>query len=417
MKTIKIFLVALVGVLAVSCYNDFDTPKPAKLYTDEDMALMGLTEVSIKEVKDKFGPISGTGTNDSFATTKTLKFGTLTSDEESFDGLSAWPEAANYYIKGKVTSSDRQGNIYKSLFIDDGTAGIELKLYSGLYLEYFLNLDTKESQWVYVRLDGLYLGNYRMMLSIGGAPSDGINMAGTHKYYANSNVDNPKVAAKNFFPGERTKLDASNIIEANTTNYTSLGQEALGRLVYFKDVKIKYAGVTYQNPDPSSSTGWGEDIVKPGMLNGSNTNPYPSWIVTDWGTPEFGTWYRWAYNRNNVRLYGSVIMVHNEAAEYTSDPGVYSIRTSGYSQFAMNPIPADGSQGNVLGIYGIYSKQSTFEGGKYDYAQYQISVSRIEDLDFKKETLLTDEWIKHNTPSTSYSPNVKNNGDDSDATE
>ena len=42
-----------------------------------------------------------------------------------------------------------------------------------------------KSQWVYVRLDGLYLGNYRMMLSIGGAPSDGINTAGNHKFYAN----------------------------------------------------------------------------------------------------------------------------------------------------------------------------------------------------------------------------------------
>ena len=58
-----------------------------------------------------------------------------------------------------------------------------------------------------MRLDGLYLGNYRMMLSIGGAPSDGINTAGNHKFYANSNLDNPKVAALNVFRGEYTTLD------------------------------------------------------------------------------------------------------------------------------------------------------------------------------------------------------------------
>lgn len=93
-----------------------------------------------------------------------------------------WPEASKYYIKGKVISSDRQGNIYKSLYIYDdgewdgddqtGKAGIELKLYNGLYLDFLLDLASKpiKSQWVYVRLDGLYLGNYRMMLSIGGAP-------------------------------------------------------------------------------------------------------------------------------------------------------------------------------------------------------------------------------------------------------
>ena len=236
MKSLKIALAALVGLVAVSCYNDFDTPAPQKLYVDDDMAAMGLTRITIAEVKEKFGPISNTGTNDNFSTTKTLKFGTRTSEEakvytdEDFAGMkhisiadvkqmfldehkslggtgsnSSWgdtkyvqigqsPDGLDYYIKGKVISSDRQGNIYKSLYIYDGTAGIELKLYNGLYLDFLLDLASKpiKSQWVYVRLDGLYLGNYRMMLSIGGAPSDGINTAGNHKFYANSNLDNPK---------------------------------------------------------------------------------------------------------------------------------------------------------------------------------------------------------------------------------
>ena len=79
-----------------------------------------------------------------------------------------------------------------------------------------------------------------------------------------------------------------------------------------------------------------------------------------------------------------------EQSGCTALPGVYSIRTSGYSQFAMQPIPKDGAVGTVLGIYAIYSKQSTFTGGERDYAQYQISVSRLEDLDFKAEDLLTE---------------------------
>ena len=121
MKSLKIALAALVGLVAVSCYNDFDTPAPQKLYTADDMAAMGLTRITIAEVKEKFGPISNTGTNDNFSTTKTLKFGTRTSEEAKFDGLMEWPEASKYYIKGQVISSDRQGNIYKSLYIyDDG---------------------------------------------------------------------------------------------------------------------------------------------------------------------------------------------------------------------------------------------------------------------------------------------------------
>ena len=398
MKSLKITLAVLIGLVAVSCYNDFETPAPLKLYTADDMAAMGLTRITIAEVKEKFGPISNTGTNDNFATTKTLKFGNLTSEETKFEGMSGWPEASKYIIKGKVISSDPQGNIYKSLYIYDATAGIELKLYNGLYLDFLLDLGAKpiKSQWVYVRLDGLYLGNYRMMLSIGGAPSDGINTAGNHKYYANSNLDNPKVAALNVFRGEYTTLEPSDIKEVDASNYTSLGEADLGRLVRFNKIKIRYAGVKNQ-----------DGVTPAGLKSGSNENPYPSWIVTDWGTPIFGAWYRWAYNSSeqNVRLYGSVLMSYNDAAQYTSDPGVYS-------QFAMNRIPKDGTEGTVLGIYGIYAKQSDFQGGSNDWAQYQISVSRIEDLDFPPESLLSEEWIRANTPASSLTPPVKNGGDD-----
>ena len=124
MKSLKIALAALVGLVAVSCYNDFDTPAPQKLYVDDDMAAMGLTRITIAEVKEKFGPISNTGTNDNFSTTKTLKFGTRTSEEAKFDGLMEWPEASKYYIKGKVQSSDEEGNVYKSLYIYDGEQAI-----------------------------------------------------------------------------------------------------------------------------------------------------------------------------------------------------------------------------------------------------------------------------------------------------
>ena len=380
MKSLKITLAVLVGALAAGCYNDFDTPAPRKIYTDTDMTALGLEHVTIKAVKDYFGNTSGTGENDEWSDTQTVKFGELTPEETDFVGLRSWPAAANYYIKGKVISSDRQGNIYKSLHIYDGTAAIELKLYNGLYLDYYLDLNTMESQWVYVRLDGLYLGNYRMMLSIGGAPSDSNNTAGKHKFYANSNLDNPKIAKLSVFPGERVKLEASDILDVDASNYqTALGKDQLGRLVRFNGVKVRYAGVPNQNHEQTTA-----------LKNGTYDSTFPTWIVTDSGTPQNAPWYHWAYNINNIRLYGSVLISYNDAAVYTSDPGVYSIRTSGYSQFAMQPIPKDGAVGTVLGIYAIYSKQSTFTGGERDYAQYQISVSRLEDLDFKAEDLLTE---------------------------
>ena len=162
---LKIALTLAVGIVLAGCYNDFDNPAPAKVYTDKDFTETGAEIISIKDLKAKFYEKWGHDANG-------LGRRVVIEDD--------------VVIKGKVISSDAEGNVYKSLYIYDGTAAIELKLYNGLYLDYLLDLDNMKSQWVYVRLDGLYLGNYRMMLSIGGAPSDGINTAGTHKYYANS---------------------------------------------------------------------------------------------------------------------------------------------------------------------------------------------------------------------------------------
>ena len=65
-------------------------------------------------------------------------------------------------ICGQVASEDRSGNIYKSLYLQDATGGIELKIgKSALYNDY------KPGQWVYVKCEGLTLGNYSGMLQIG----------------------------------------------------------------------------------------------------------------------------------------------------------------------------------------------------------------------------------------------------------
>ncbi len=68
----------------------------------------------------------------------------------------------NVIIKGQVTTSDKQGNIYKSLYIQDETGGIELKLgKNALYNSY------KPGQWVYVDCNGLTVGKYNGMPQLG----------------------------------------------------------------------------------------------------------------------------------------------------------------------------------------------------------------------------------------------------------
>ena len=447
MKNSRLFLVATLCMLFAGCYNDFDTPAPAKVWTDEELEALELRQISIKEVKDKFisvfGSLENTGSNKSWSDTKTLKLGAPSSTiEAGFANLQFWEEAAGYYIKGKVISSDAQGNVYKSLYIDDGTAAIELKLCGTLFTTYKLDLGSYDSSWVYVKLKDLYLGNYRMMLSLGDGPSNALNTGLSNKYYANSNFEsielwhnlgNPEF--NRVLPGAPCRLveasiddvvvdttpseEKPNIIVVNSSNYAKLSAnntaagthyyDHFGRLIRFQGVTIRYANVTYRDEqrdangnivrDAEGNIVWGDEIKAPAF--GTNGDPFPNWVVTDSGSPVFSAWYYWAYSRENVSLYGAVLMLLNENATGSDDAGAYSIRTSGYSRFAMRRVPRNGTVGNVLGIYSIYSQRLN------DYAQYQITVNRIEDLDFPEDSLVSQEWIDRNTPEGSYNPPVK----------
>lgn len=65
-------------------------------------------------------------------------------------------------IGGQVTSSDASGNVYRTMYIQDETGGIEIKLgLTGTYNDY------KLGQWVYVKCLGLTLGDYEGMLQVG----------------------------------------------------------------------------------------------------------------------------------------------------------------------------------------------------------------------------------------------------------
>lgn len=65
-------------------------------------------------------------------------------------------------IEGTIISNDKQGNFYKSLFIDDGTAAIEVKLNkTTLYNDY------KLGQKIVVYCNNLYLGDYGGQIQLG----------------------------------------------------------------------------------------------------------------------------------------------------------------------------------------------------------------------------------------------------------
>ena len=417
MKQYKLILVALLGLFITSCYNNFEQPKATFIYDDQTFQALNpdLEHISIADLKAIFGPTSKTGDTGSVGTqkgieeggnaTKYIHFvGNPEKECTDFELENGWYNTGNYYIKGKVISNDEQGNIYKSLYIFDGTGAIELKLTNGLFLDYPCNLDTKETMWVYVKVRDLYLGNFRMMLSLGDIPTSSYNSYGSYKYYANSNIVSQNKVRLHVFPGEKTTLtesstdETADIFEVDKNTYSKIHgantEKFLGRLIRFKGLKVHYAGVAYPEADGT--------ITTPAPLkNGSFDQIYPSWLATSGiqetlPTTPGGTitqvvnrpWYHYAYSRNNVALYGSICLTYRTdltdgAEHYTSDHGIYMLRTSGYSRFAGNYAPKYGSEGDVLAIYQIYSKQSDYTGGLNDYSTYQIAINRVEDAQFE----------------------------------
>ena len=416
----RLFLLIAVAFTAVGCYEEFGAVAPRQLYDDiafEDM-FPEAERISIAELKyaynDKFGGISNNGVNSGWNNTKYAIVG-----EDIFEGH-------DVYIKGKVTSDDTEGNVYKSLYIQDETTGIELKLNNNVGVRY------KKGTWVYVRLSGLYLGNYRMMLSLGGAPSESWNKAGEHKFYANSNIELQEVVDRYVFPGrkceEGIKVGAFeewqryapevDIITVTPDNYEEVFSPAkiemegkfygaektdsngvtrkvfeisqrelmFGRLMRFEGLECHYAGVTNQ-----------DGVTNPALKSGSFDNIYPSWLYTDPRPTVSKAWYHWAFKEEITgrSLYGSVLFTYNPSATVCSENGVYALRSSGYSRFARQNVCKDGEKATITAIYGIYAQKSTYAGNADDYASYQLTISSISDIEFENgaAALLTDEQV------------------------
>ena len=415
MRFTKLSIIALVALLATSCYEKFDTPTIPAEMTDAQMQEQGMTLITIAEMKEMFFPLDNSGSTNSQAETKYKRFVLNKSECTDYEIANNRYIVGNYYIKGKVISNDEQGNIYKSLHIFDGTAAIELKLTNGLFADFPCNLDTKESCWVYVRLAGLYLGSFRMMLSLGDIPTESLNAYGIYKYYANSNIISPNKVAKHVFKGANCTLtegknstDDIYVVDNYNESKSIYNANFLGRLIRFNNLTVTYRGVKNE-----------KGITPyPALTSGSNTNIYPSWLCTSGITVDGAVqyvvskpWYKLAYSINNISLYGSVALCYPEAMSSThcSTPGFYTARTSGYSRFGGNFVPEDGATGSLLAIYAIYSHSYNFNQTTKDQSgAFQLTANRFQDFLPEYYNSLTEEqiaarnaWIEANTPEES----------------
>lgn len=336
-KFLKIAFALALGVLVTGCYDDFDNPAPAKVYTDEDFTETGARIIPIRELKQYFYNAWGSGAEG-------LGRRVVIDDD--------------VVVKGKVISSDAEGNVYKSLYIYDGDQAIELRLMNDNYVNYPLG------QTVYVKARGLSLASYRYMLSLGTGPAlepDGTfpnDNPNVHDFSAsgNSNIPTTEMVQEYVFRGEPGTITDEDIIFVDKDNYkTVLNDGLLGCLIRFEGLRSCYATV-----DSNSYPTYLENV------DGVYTNKY---------YPDEGLPITWAYNYDNTKYYGSSLFTYAAGTPTTLESGSYVVRVSGYARFALKELPADNATANITAIYTKYSSRT---GG---FITYQLLVSNYRDIE------------------------------------
>ena len=154
--------------------------------------------------------------------------------EDSYDSI---PVGSNIVICGYVTTSDEWGNNYKYINIQDGTGAIQIKIDNkALYRKY------SPGQRVYVKCDGLVLGDYRKLPQLGFWANGQMQPIPSFKAYLYLFPDGTPVEGPD--PIEMSSIPAANNIPATMYNC----------LVCLNGATFVEGGMaTFSNPGASTS--------------------------------------------------------------------------------------------------------------------------------------------------------------------
>lgn len=265
-------------------------------------------------------------------------------------------------IGGQVISEDRSGNIYKSIYIQDATGAIEVKIgKNSLYNDY------KLGQWVYVKCSGLTLGAYNGMIQLGYEDASG--------EYETSYLDVQYIIDTHVFRGELdTPLAPKKVAESDLLKEENLG-------CYVEIDGLKYGSV--KNPKGEifcliyvdSSKDKKSDSNRIFLSStGKDYKPVkdPSWGIKTWAMSKQGFI---SYLKSGVLDEGML----NDNSKPISDPELKStliknadayavsqyfrmgstdvqVRTSGYAKFADTQIDQKILNGAEVNLRGILTK-------------------------------------------------------------
>ena len=343
----------LISILAASCIfagceefgpvftGKYPQPEQQKIYSDEDFEEF----VSISDLKDMYVR----------------------------NGNKPFVVNESCVIRGQVTTSDQVGNLYKSLYIQDETAGIEVKIgKNGLYNEY------KLGQWLYVECEGLTVGDYNGMVNIGYEDPTG--------EYETAYIEHAYIIDACIFKG---KYDEP-VKPVLVTERELHDKVNLGRLVTIENLRYGYEYVDpWDGPkrtdifilayvDPNGDR---KDYTNNGIFIDEDWNQpedRSKWVDT-WACSE-SKWKEYLYSgifdeveaagatvgdlKNPDGTYNIGSMAYSVSQYFTMGSTSVQVRSSGYARFSDTKIPSEVLDGSatvtLTGILTEYKGEAQF---------------------------------------------------------
>ena len=308
-----------------------------------------------------------------------------------------WTVSQELWVKGRITTTDRSGNFYKSFYIQDSETGpgIEVKIgKNSLYNEY------KLGQEVYINLDGLCVGEYGWksgdyygegMVQIGLEDPSGEYSTSyiEHQYIINSHiyrgdpndikVIKPRVVTIDDLPAYKSYVSYG-LTKWNLKNpETQADNPCIGALITLENLEYGNEIFTLLYVRGSESNKNSSNRV---FLSNGQKVVDPTWKVDTWAISKTsftnhlkaGDWDSATVGNSNDN-YGTVSDVKDEllananaysVSQYFNLPnnkGTVQVRSSGFSKFADLQMAKSAGWNNgkitLSGILTIY--QGTFQ--------------------------------------------------------
>ena len=290
-----------------------------------------------------------------------------------------WEVSEDLWIKGRITTSDRSGNFYKSFYIQDDANGPGIEIKVG---RTSLHNDYKVGQMVYISLDGLSVGEYGFKSGkYGGQGTIQIGLKDPKQSkYSTSYIEHQYIIDSHIFRGDISDIQAisprkiSSLPGKTDCQATST---SVGALVTISGLKYANESFTLVYLNGNESNEDSKNRIFLTKDNADKAGAPGNWGVTTWAMSKSkfleylnsGIWDK-AHVGGGADNFGELSKpeiksqlqgnanAYSVSQYFTGAGGTVQIRTSGYSKFADLQIAPEVLKGSktitVTGILTMY---------------------------------------------------------------